>query len=119
MSRAGDGRRQVVVLRRRMSGRDPDELHRASTPLELLFDLCFVVVLLMGVLLSGSVKRRRRRAPSQKVRCQLVWTGTASSTVRPLATLPLIVPSSWTPPSSPKTPSEARLTRARFVTLWL
>ncbi|MDT7696159.1 MAG: hypothetical protein QOC67_5609 [Pseudonocardiales bacterium] len=43
MSRAGDGRRQVVVLRRRMSGRDPDELHRASTPLELLFDLCFVV----------------------------------------------------------------------------
>jgi len=50
---------------------------------------------------------------------QLVWTGTASSTVRPLATLPLIVPSSWTPPSSPKTPSEARLTRAKFVTLWL
>ncbi len=26
-----------------MSGRDPDEAHRASTPLELLFDLCFVV----------------------------------------------------------------------------
>jgi len=26
-----------------MSGRDPDEDHRASTPLELLFDLCFVV----------------------------------------------------------------------------
>ena len=26
-----------------MTGRDPDEPHRASTPLELLFDLCFVV----------------------------------------------------------------------------
>src|ERR1700691_1767402 len=26
-----------------MSGRDPDEAHRASTPLELLFDLTFVV----------------------------------------------------------------------------
>src|SRR5258707_3035716 len=50
---------------------------------------------------------------------QAVLTGTASATVRPPATLPLIVPSSWTPPSSPKTLSEARLTRARFVTLWL
>ena len=28
---------------RRMSGRNPDEAHRASTPLELLFDLTFVV----------------------------------------------------------------------------
>jgi len=27
----------------RMSGRDPDEAHRAATPLELLFDLAFVV----------------------------------------------------------------------------
>jgi low temperature requirement protein LtrA len=26
-----------------MSGRDPDEEHRSSTPLELFFDLCFVV----------------------------------------------------------------------------
>ena len=26
-----------------MSGRDPDEEHRAATPLELFFDLCFVV----------------------------------------------------------------------------
>ena len=26
-----------------MRGRDPDEAHRASTPLELLVDLCFVV----------------------------------------------------------------------------
>jgi low temperature requirement protein LtrA len=26
-----------------MSGRDPSEAHRAATPLELLFDLCFVV----------------------------------------------------------------------------
>ncbi|WP_432985521.1 low temperature requirement protein A [Dactylosporangium sp. CA-233914] len=29
--------------RRPMDGRDPKEGHRASTPLELLFDLCFVV----------------------------------------------------------------------------
>src|SRR3954469_8551570 len=29
--------------RRRFSGRDPDEEHRASTPLELLFDLTIVV----------------------------------------------------------------------------
>ncbi|GAB2839454.1 low temperature requirement protein A [Actinocorallia aurea] len=28
---------------RRMGGRDPEEEHRASTPLELFFDLCFVV----------------------------------------------------------------------------
>jgi low temperature requirement protein LtrA len=28
---------------RRMTGRDPDEEHRASTPLELLFDLTFVI----------------------------------------------------------------------------
>ena len=28
---------------RRMEGRDPDEPHRAATPLELLFDLTFVV----------------------------------------------------------------------------
>jgi low temperature requirement protein LtrA len=26
-----------------MAGRDPDEQHRAATPLELLFDLTFVV----------------------------------------------------------------------------
>lgn len=31
------------VFRRVMRGRDPDEVHRVSTPLELLFDLCFVV----------------------------------------------------------------------------
>ena len=29
--------------RRRFSGRDPSEAHRAATPLELLFDLTFVV----------------------------------------------------------------------------
>lgn len=31
------------ALRRAMRGRDPGEEHRASTPLELLFDLTFVV----------------------------------------------------------------------------
>src|SRR3954465_9306583 len=34
---------QLVHRFARMSGRDPDEHHRASTPLELLFDLTFVV----------------------------------------------------------------------------
>ena len=33
----------AVLRRRAMTGRDPTEPHRASTPLELLFDLCFVV----------------------------------------------------------------------------
>jgi hypothetical protein len=28
---------------RRMVGRDPDEQHRVATPLELLFDLTFVI----------------------------------------------------------------------------
>jgi low temperature requirement protein LtrA len=35
---------QVEVHRiRKMSGRDPDEMHRVATPLELLFDLTFVI----------------------------------------------------------------------------
>ena len=33
------------ALRRPMVGRDPQEGHRAATPLELLFDLCFVVAI--------------------------------------------------------------------------
>ncbi|MCU1395907.1 MAG: low temperature requirement protein [Ilumatobacteraceae bacterium] len=33
----------TVPLLRTMRSRDPDEPHRTSTPLELLFDLCFVV----------------------------------------------------------------------------
>ncbi len=33
----------AVPWHRPMSGRDPDEQHRSSTPLELFFDLCFVV----------------------------------------------------------------------------
>jgi low temperature requirement protein LtrA len=36
-------RRGRTSLRRRMGPRDRDERHRAATPLELLFDLCFVV----------------------------------------------------------------------------
>lgn len=36
-------RRGGTPLRRRMGPRDRDETHRAATPLELLFDLCFVV----------------------------------------------------------------------------
>ena len=35
--------RRATGRPRAMSGRDPGEPHRASTPLELLFDLCFVV----------------------------------------------------------------------------
>src|SRR6187200_1451582 len=33
----------AIPWHRPMSGRDPDEEHRAATPLELFFDLCFVV----------------------------------------------------------------------------
>jgi low temperature requirement protein LtrA len=33
----------MTALLRPMTGRDPNEAHRASTPLELLVDLCFVV----------------------------------------------------------------------------
>lgn len=49
------------VTQRAMTGRDPTEEHRASTPLELLFDLCFVVavaqasVLLHHELAAGHV----------------------------------------------------------------
>jgi low temperature requirement protein LtrA len=43
MVEAHGGPGQLVVLRRRMTGRDPDEPTRTSTPLELLFDLCYVV----------------------------------------------------------------------------
>jgi hypothetical protein len=55
---AGEAAPAVVGVRPwriQMAGRDPLEENRVSTPLELLFDLCFVVDLLMGVLLSGSV----------------------------------------------------------------
>ena len=34
--------------RRRMAGRDPEEGGRASTPLELLFDLTFVVAVALA-----------------------------------------------------------------------
>ena len=34
-----------TLLLRRMVARDPDEAHRAATPLELLYDLCFVVAI--------------------------------------------------------------------------
>jgi low temperature requirement protein LtrA len=40
---AAADRRGGTPLRRRMEPRDRDEPERASTPLELLFDLCFVV----------------------------------------------------------------------------
>jgi low temperature requirement protein LtrA len=40
--RGKDGAMQLHV---RMSSRDPDEAHRASTPLELFFDLTFVVAI--------------------------------------------------------------------------
>jgi low temperature requirement protein LtrA len=36
---------QARTLLRRMVPRDPSEHHRAATPLELLFDLCFVVAI--------------------------------------------------------------------------
>lgn len=39
------GAAAAVGFRRRMTGRDPAEEHRAATPLELLFDLVFVVAI--------------------------------------------------------------------------
>ena len=77
----------------------------------------------------ASSRRRRNRfvwccdAPSaptvtpRPIRVQARFTGTARVTVRPSATDPLIVPSSWTPPSSPKTLSLSRLTRPMLLTL--
>jgi low temperature requirement protein LtrA len=42
----GSGRRPPVPpLLRRIAARSRDEVHRASSPLELLFDLCFVVAI--------------------------------------------------------------------------
>jgi low temperature requirement protein LtrA len=41
-----DGQPQPITIQhrvRRMAGRDPDEQHRVATPLELLFDLTFVI----------------------------------------------------------------------------
>ncbi len=41
-----DAQQQPITIQHRvrpMSGRDPDEQHRAATPLELLFDLTFVI----------------------------------------------------------------------------
>ncbi|MFD7921397.1 low temperature requirement protein A [Streptomyces sp. NPDC059740] len=43
MSTQGNTAVHAVGPRGRMRGRDPEEEHRASTPLELLFDLTFVV----------------------------------------------------------------------------
>ena len=42
--------------------------------------------------------------------CYAVFTATVNATVIPAAMLPLIVPSSWTARSSPKTMSVAKLT---------
>jgi low temperature requirement protein LtrA len=44
-----------------MTGRDPDEAHRASTPLELLFDLCFVVAVSQA---AGALHHDLRGGPS-------------------------------------------------------
>ncbi|MFR9675270.1 low temperature requirement protein A [Streptomyces sp. TR06-5] len=43
MGGGNGGRTPAGALRRVMRGRDPEEVHRAATPLELLFDLTFVV----------------------------------------------------------------------------
>ncbi|MEU3191827.1 low temperature requirement protein A [Streptomyces sp. NPDC006992] len=43
MSTGGNPGERTGTLRRVMRGRDPGEEHRAATPLELLFDLTFVV----------------------------------------------------------------------------
>lgn len=41
-----DAQKEPITIQhrvRRMTGRDPGELHRVATPLELLFDLTFVI----------------------------------------------------------------------------
>ena len=45
-----------------MTGRDPAEAHRASTPLELLFDLCFVVAVVAGGGRRSTTTWRRARS---------------------------------------------------------
>ena len=55
-----------LTLRIPMVSRDPDEEHRASTPLELFFDLTFVVAIAQAAaslhhgLAEGHVARRAR-----------------------------------------------------------
>ena len=51
-----------------MTGRDPAEAHRASTPLELLFDLCFVVAVVAG---GGIAPPRPGRGPDRPRRREL------------------------------------------------
>lgn len=43
---SADSKRKPFVVP--MRGRSPDEAHRASTPLELLFDLVFVVAVALA-----------------------------------------------------------------------
>jgi low temperature requirement protein LtrA len=43
---------------RRMGGRDPNQMHRVATPLELLFDLTFVIA--FGLAASSSPMRWRK-----------------------------------------------------------
>ena len=63
--------------RRRFSGRDPDEHHRAATPLELLYDLTIVVAFgtaadeLAHFVADDHVARRHRRLRVRRVRGQL------------------------------------------------
>lgn len=46
-----------ITLLRRMTQRDPHEKHRASTPLELLFDLTFVAAIaIAGLELAGAIE---------------------------------------------------------------
>ena len=52
-------------LRRPLRARDRDQPHRASTPLELLFDLCFVVAVAQAAARLGhALAGGRRPAPS-------------------------------------------------------
>jgi len=59
-----------------MSGRDPDQHHRAATPLELLFDLAFVVAFgtaadeLAHFLAEGCVAEASSASASPRSRCR-------------------------------------------------
>ena len=65
----GRGRARVTAhprsWHRPMTARDPHEPHRASTPLELLFDLCFVVAVAQA---AAEPAPRHRRRPRRRTR---------------------------------------------------
>ena len=67
----------VVPLRRPMLARDPHEQHRAATPLELFFDLVFVVAIASAAMMvwfrPTTIVERAIGSCTLVSRCQKVW----------------------------------------------